>query len=211
MNKFTILNLAISLGFVVVVLIFDSMSLNFHKNYTINLLSLNFVQEVKSRMEFSELNFYKNDLFILHPLFVKFCTSFSCNEFILKMLFSCLTIVAKFLIAETLNLGKKSHLIFTLFYLLNPFLYKQIIELDTRIFDLFLIALFLKLKKTKQSILLKSFVMGILIYLRIQNVIFMSVYVEKSNSKFIKILLGSFAFTALFIFGSGYAMGDYVQ
>lgn len=177
-----------------ITLILWSNNADFNANYSLNLTSLSTISEAKARVQFGQSSYYENQLYIHTPI-VTWLFEKIINYEVSVPLFIAIAILSKVLLSKALKLSLVSDLLFSILYFGNPFLYQQVVQSDTRLFDLLLISLLLNVNK--RSIVLSATILATLCYLRTQNVILIASFIHFSHSSFVKLI----AFTVVFSLG----------
>jgi hypothetical protein len=198
----------IDLLYLMSVLALSAFRLDFTSESSLNVTSLYNLSEFKARAQFGESNAYNNDLFYIHPL-IHFFALLVWHPAILTLVFTLMSIYSCRAFIATIDLKHTSAYLFAVLFYLNPFLYQQIYQLDTRLFDLFIIAFILK-HQIKSSLITLGCLFGILIHLRTQNFIVFTLAVNLNGKAFeLLFAISLISFLILLLF-SRLLTGDFV-
>lgn len=202
-------NKLLSFIFLTVVLFLNHLQFDFNQHYSLNLTSLYSILEAQTGKEFDQDSPYSNDLFYHPPLIYLIFNNLPTLEYLIIIL-TLLVIITKQFLSSFLELSQKQDLLFSLLFLLNPFLIQQILHLDTRIFDLFLIAVIFKTQRKSKSVFKISCALSILFYLRTQNLFIFASLIYINNKQMFQTCILFLLFVFTLFFASFKLVGDLV-
>lgn len=196
-----------SIAFISVALLLRAKDIAFHQGYSLNLASLDMVKEARARAAFGQSSPYDDQLYMHAPL-VHWGLGWLVGTPLLFPLFLALSVASFHILASALGIFGISNVLFSILYFGNPFLYLQIMQLDTRILDLFLTALFFwGLRRYAPGTWI---FLGLLTYLRTHNFVLLAALTNTSPARFLRFLLFSMTATALLLASSFALQGNWV-
>lgn len=191
-----------------VTLLLWSNNADFNRRYALNLTSLSTVAEADARAQFGAASPYEDQLFIHTPIVTWLFRNVLGAERAVP-LFVGIAVLSKLLLSRALGLTLVGDLLFSLLFFGNPFLYQQVVQTDTRLFDLLLIGLLLNVNK--RSVWGSAAVLALMSYLRTQNVILLASLTGLTHKQFAKVVVLTVVSVAALLAVSARLAGGWVS